>query len=156
MATYQYGYDGSVRQLDCSVLPRLGQDDGTSLRRPLWTTWTRARARKPLSNMSEDAIYLAREDGLLRYMLVTKAREKVVLSTDSFIETGIKMDQAFAVVTKTRNDIFSNGGLLFDESIDLLAIGGCGCDGGVFSVSMHIGPTQCITDTYRSCTIQRV
>lgn len=137
MAIYQYGYDGSIRQMECLPLPRLGQGDGTSLGRPLWTTWVRSWTKHTLANSSEDAICLAREDGQLLYMRINKIRDKISPSTEGAIKTGLKIDQAFAAVTKTGVENTQDRDLLLDEqfNIDLLAIGGCGCDGGIYSVS---------------------
>jgi len=72
----------------------------------------------------EDAIYLAREDGLVRYLEIGKVRDKFELFVDMSDKLDVNIDRAFAAVAAS------------DRSADILIIGGSGCDGGVFLVSL--------------------
>lgn len=90
----------------------LGDHEDTDLHignhRPLWTAWARP-FRLPTWHRAEDVIYLAREDGILKFL---------ELSADSGVKTSVTMrgevncnvDTAFACLYHRFSDILITGG----------------------------------------------
>jgi len=122
LSIYQYGHDGSMQQTYCEPIGDGVPPSATSLRPPLWTAW--ARPANMAANVdSEDAIYLAREDGLIRYLEIGKVRDKFELFVDLSCHLDMNIDGAFAAIAS------------LNRKSDVLLIGGSGCDGGVFHVN---------------------
>lgn len=122
LAIYQYGHDGSMQQMYCESFADAPHQHATSLRPPLWTAWTRPANMAEIPD-NKDAIYLAREDGTIRYIEVGKVRDKFELFVDLTTTLDLTIDGACAAIAPS------------NLNSDILIIGGSGCDGGVFHVS---------------------
>jgi len=122
VAIYQYGHDGSMQQTYCESIGGGTLPSATSLRPPLWTAWSRPGNMSATAD-NQDAIYLAREDGLIRYLEIGKVRDKFELFVDMTHHLDMNIDGAFTAIA------------LLDRKSDMLIIGGSGCDGGIFHVS---------------------
>lgn len=122
LTIYQYGHDGSMQQTYCEPLRDDVSPNATSVSPPLWTAW--ARPANMTANIdSQDAIYLSREDGLIRYLEIGKVRDKFELYVDLTCHLDMNIDSAFAAIAP------------LNRKSDVLLIGGSGCDGGIFHVS---------------------
>jgi hypothetical protein len=129
MAVYQYGHDGSIQQTYCSGLEdeSAPMNDSTSARSLLWTAYTRA-IRSKMVGYPSDAIYVAREDGLIQHIECGKYRDTMQAKMGDAAKVSIGIDTAFAALNLdlSTTENFS--------SQEYLLIGGSGGDGAVYEV----------------------
>jgi len=129
MALYQYGHDGSVQQTYCSSIDddSASINNTTSARSLLWTAYTRALCSN--ANDATDAVYVAREDGLILYIECSKYRDTIQPKLGDAAKVSMGIDTAFATL---KLKLRTTNGLSIQE---YLLIGGSGGDGAVYEVS---------------------
>ena len=129
IAIYQYGHDGSVQQTYCGSLEdeSASVDDTTSARSLLWTAYTKAIGFNTRYD-TDDAIYVAREDGLIQFITCGKYRDSVQPRIGDAAKVSMSVDTAFAAL---KLDLSTTKGL---PSQEYLLIGGSGGNGGMYEV----------------------
>jgi len=104
-------------------------DDSTKLHHgsgaPLWTAWTRP-PRVPSYATFRDDIYIAREDGLIKFLEIDSREEEFVKADNNIGEFGANCGTALACLDFKDQD---------NNSGDLLVTGGDSCPGGTYLVS---------------------
>lgn len=100
------------------------QEPGSSAGPMLWTQWARPM-RVP---GDKEAIYLCREDGVVQFLELYTKTDSIVDSSHQAGRLGINVDTAFAVL-----DVGSS-------TTDLLALGGCGSEGGLWRIEPRQDP----------------
>lgn len=98
--------------------------------RPLWTAWTRP-PRLPGYARVRDDIYIAREDGLIKFLEIDSTEDEFVKADNNIGEFGANCGTALACLDF---EIQQN------KSGDLLVTGGDSCPGGTYLVSMPSPP----------------
>lgn len=149
IAVYHLSTDGNWEQANSSPLYRPDTEDGTfrpsnqgvSPSVPCWTNWARPTRRPGWRN---EVIYLAREDGSLRYVELRSAHKNQlrIHSTDDAGQLNSSIDSAFAVLDVEQNRL--EDGVLPNDALDgkfaqgypdvFLVVGDLS-DGGIFEVS---------------------
>ena len=119
------GIDGA----DTNSVEGSSEESGISHGTPIWTQWTRPVRRKDWFS-TNDAIYLCREDGLVKYLLIEAngTRPTIAKSKVGNIKTNI--DSALACIDN------GLGGTWYDdgkESEDVLVTGDSIGDGALYS-----------------------
>lgn len=103
-------------------------DDPTPLHhgsgRPLWTAWIRP-PRFPSYAVFRDDIYIAREDGLIKFLEIDSREDEFVKADNNIGEFGANCGTALACLD------FENQ---HNKSGDLLVTGGDSCPGGTYLV----------------------
>lgn len=93
-------------------------------RRPLWTAWTRP-PRLPGYALFRDDIYIAREDGLIKFLEIDSREDEFVKADNNIGEFGANCGTALACLDfETQHN----------KSGDLLVTGGDSCPGGTYLV----------------------
>jgi hypothetical protein len=93
--------------------------------RPLWTAWTRP-PRLPGYARVRDDIYIAREDGLIKFLEIDSTEDEFVKADNNIGEFGANCGTALACLDfETQHN----------KSGDLLVTGGDSCPGGTYLVS---------------------
>jgi hypothetical protein len=93
--------------------------------RPLWAAWTRP-PRLPSYAVFRDDIYIAREDGLIKFLEIDSREDEFVKADNNIGEFGANCGTALACLD------FKNQ---YNKSGDLLVTGGDSCPGGTYLVS---------------------
>jgi hypothetical protein len=93
--------------------------------RPLWTAWTRP-SRLPGYALFRDDIYIAREDGLIKFLEIDSREEEFVKADNNIGEFGANCGTALACLDFE---------IQHNKSGDLLVTGGDSCPGGTYLVS---------------------
>ena len=129
MAIYQYGHDGSVQQTHCSAFEDESPsvNDTTSARSLIWTAYSKAICFKT-GDVTDDAIYVAREDGLIQFITCRKNRDSVQPRMGDAAKVSVGIDTAFAAL---KLDLLTTKGL---SSRDYLLVGGSGGNGAIYEV----------------------
>ena len=122
MATYQDILTGhanvKIVKLKPVREPEVPKEPGSSRRFPLWTHWARPMRRDDWES-ENDAIYLCREDGVVRFLEISANRDYNGLAKVGRL--GINVDSAFASLDSGTREH------------DLLGAAGDMSDGGIFS-----------------------
>jgi hypothetical protein len=99
--------------------------------RPLWTAWTRPPRLPGFAEFRDDDIYIAREDGLIKFLEIDSREDEFVKADNNIGEFGANCGTALACLDlQVQHNI----------SGDLLVTGGDSCPGGTYLVSSPIHP----------------
>ena len=104
------------------------EEPGSSANLPLWTQW--ARPMRPRWHAAADSFYLCREDGIVQYLELNNSDESTIDSSHRAGRLGVNVDTAFAIL-----DVGPN-------TVDLLVAGGCGSEGGLWSLEPRMDPVS--------------
>lgn len=93
------------------------EEHGSSKRSPVWVQWARPMRSKSHGG-KEDGVYLCREDGVVHFLGIKYNVEQMIDSTHRAGKIGINIDTSFACLD------------VGPTTVDLLAVGGDGSEGG--------------------------
>lgn len=148
IAVYHFSTDGNWTQTNTSPLYRPDSEDdkfrlssqGVSPSVPRWTNWARPTRRPGWQN---EVIYLAREDGCLRYvaMCLDKRKQLRISGTDDAGKLNSSIGSAFAILDVEQNRL-EDGAVPNDVLLgtyaqgypDIFLVAGDLSDGGIYEV----------------------
>ena len=107
--------------------PAPAEEEAASRRAPIWTQWARVlRSSVAQRSPHRDGVYLCREDGVINFLELNASSQKVVEYRHTVDKLPVNVDSAFAVLD------------VGPQKADVLAVGGDGCDGGLWYVEARV------------------